>query len=110
MSNGGAGSAGSGHHHHHLMYESDCNSDAEGSGVDVHLGYMSDGDVLRSSPGHHHHDSDLGGSGYVSEGGASNYAKRMQQRFHEGMMAVKECMEKSSANNKGGAILHDEDR
>ena len=25
-------------------------------------------------------------------------------------MAVKECMEKSSANNKGGAALHDEDR
>ena len=102
MSNGGSQSP---HSVHHMMYESDCNSDAEGS-VDVTLGYMSDGDVLRSS----HHDSDLGGSGYVSEGGASGYAKRMQQRFHEGMMAVKECMEKSSANNKGGAVLHDEDR
>ena len=35
-------------------------------------------------------------SGYMSEGGASLYAKRMQQRFREGMAAVKECMQKSS--------------
>ena len=51
---------------------------------------MSDGDILRAS-----HADDIN-SGYLSEGGASAYAKRMQQRFREGMQAVKECMEKSS--------------
>ena len=71
---------------------------------------MSDGDVLRSTTTHHVNDDANVNSGYMSEGGASVYAKRMQQRFHEGMMAVKECMEKSSANNKAGATLHDEDR
>ena len=47
-------------------------------------------------------DSGLGGgddwaSGYLSEGGASLYARRLQQRFREGMQAVRECMQKSSS-------------
>ena len=52
-------------------------SDAE-PGYDVTAGYMSDGDILKSKA------SGSGGgemtSGYVSEGGASEYAKRLQQR------------------------------
>jgi len=32
-------------------------------------------------------------SGYLSEGGASMYARRMQQRFREGMQLVKECLD-----------------
>ena len=72
-----------------LDYESDA------GGFDCSAGYMSDGDVLRSN-----HPDDIN-SGYMSEGGASLYAKRMQQRFREGMMAVKECMQKSSGINGG---------
>lgn len=69
--------------------DTDYGSDIEG--FDVAAGYMSDGDILRSSR------TDDINSGYMSEGGASLYAKRMQQRFREGIMAVKECMQKSSA-------------
>lgn len=61
-------------------------------------GYMSDGDILKGNK--------LGDdmtSGYLSEGGASLYARRLQQRFREGMQAVKECMQKSSG-------LMDDDR
>ena len=61
-------------------------------------GYMSDGDVLRRN------DFDDMNGGYMSEGGATLYARRLQQRFQEGMDAVKECMEKSRA------ALGDEDR
>ena len=53
---------------------------------------MSDGDILKSS----NRNNDDWSSGYLSEGGASLYAKRLQQRFREGMQAVKECMQKSS--------------
>lgn len=34
-------------------------------------------------------------SGYLSEGGASMYARRMQQRFKEGMQLVQECLNSS---------------
>ena len=71
------------------MLDADYASDA-GDSFDATAGYMSDGDILRSSGG------DDYTCGYVSEGGATVYAKRMQQRFREGMMAVKECMQKSS--------------
>ncbi|KAK6169208.1 hypothetical protein SNE40_020304, partial [Patella caerulea] len=53
-------------------------------------GYMSDGDILKNNR------VDDWSSGYMSEGGASLYARRLQQRFREGMQAVKECMQKSS--------------
>ena len=53
-------------------------------------GYMSDGDILKKNQ-----MEDMN-SGYMSEGGASLYARRLQQRFREGMQAVKECMQKSS--------------
>ncbi|XP_064627297.1 neuron navigator 3-like isoform X4 [Lineus longissimus] len=66
----------------------DYGSDIEG--YDVAAGYMSDGDILRPNA----HVEDF--SGYMSEGGASLYAKRMQQRFREGIEAVEECMRKSS--------------
>lgn len=60
-------------------------------------GYMSDGDILKSNR------ADDWASGYLSEGGASLYARRLQQRFREGMQAVRECMQKSSG-------LMDDDR
>lgn len=66
----------------------DAPSDTEG--FDVTAGYMSDGDILRSS-----YLDDVN-SGYMSEGGLTQYVKRIQQRFREGMLAVKECMEKSN--------------
>ena len=53
-------------------------------------GYMSDGDILKGNK------MDDMSSGYMSEGGASLYARRLQQRFREGMQAVKECMQKSN--------------
>uniref|UniRef100_A0A0L8IBV4 Uncharacterized protein n=1 Tax=Octopus bimaculoides TaxID=37653 RepID=A0A0L8IBV4_OCTBM len=68
--------------------ESDYASDLDT--YDYISGYVSDGDILRSQR------CDDMGSGYLSEGGASLYARRLQQRFREGMQAVKECMQKSS--------------
>ena len=70
------------------MLETDYCSDADS--FDVAAGYMSDGDILRSNHGDDYN------CGYMSEGGATIYAKRMQQRFREGMNAVKECMQRSS--------------
>ncbi|XP_021350248.1 neuron navigator 2-like isoform X3 [Mizuhopecten yessoensis] len=61
-------------------------------------GYMSDGDILKGNK-----MGDDMTSGYLSEGGASLYARRLQQRFREGMQAVKECMQKSTG-------LMDDDR
>ena len=72
-----------------------------GSDIDTYdyvSGYMSDGDILKSNS-----RNDDWSSGYLSEGGASLYARRLQQRFREGMQAVKECMQKSSG-------LMDDDR
>ncbi|XP_013405950.1 neuron navigator 2 isoform X3 [Lingula anatina] len=65
--------------------------------ADMTAGYMSDGDILKSN-----RIDDF--SGYLSEGGASMYARRMQQRFREGMQAVRECMQKSA-----GLIDDDDD-
>uniref|UniRef100_T1JCI4 AAA+ ATPase domain-containing protein n=1 Tax=Strigamia maritima TaxID=126957 RepID=T1JCI4_STRMM len=59
--------------------------------VSMSNGYMSDGDMLRSGR------SDDIGSGYMSEGGASLYARRVQARLREGLAAVKECMQKSTS-------------
>lgn len=42
-------------------------------------------------------------SGYMSEGGASVYARRMQQRFREGMQLVQECLDSSGGSSTGGA-------
>ena len=67
------------------------NSDYEN--YDYISGYMSDGDILKKNQ-----MEDMN-SGYMSEGGASLYARRLQQRFREGMQAVKECMQKSSGVN-----------
>ena len=77
------------------LLESDEQANADG--YDVSAGYMSDGDILRSS-----HLEDMN-SGYMSEGGASLYARRLQQRFLEGIMAVQESME-------DGTRLTDDDR
>ena len=66
----------------------DCASESDA--YEMSPGYMSDGDILRNSKAEDY-------SGYMSEGGASLYARRMQQRFREGMQAVKECMQKSNA-------------
>ena len=68
--------------------ETDYNSDYDYN--DYVSGYMSDGDILKGNK------TDDMMSGYLSEGGASLYARRLQQRFREGMQAVKECMQKSS--------------
>ncbi|XP_076466294.1 neuron navigator 2-like isoform X3 [Babylonia areolata] len=69
--------------------DTDYGSDIET--YDYVSGYMSDGDILKSN-----NRNDDWSSGYLSEGGASLYARRLQQRFREGMQAVKECMQKSS--------------
>jgi neuron navigator 2 len=52
---------------------------------------MSDGDILKGN----NKVEDMN-CGYMSEGGASLYARRLQQRFREGMQAVKECMQKNT--------------
>ncbi|XP_069191860.1 protein sickie isoform X6 [Procambarus clarkii] len=60
--------------------------------VELANGYMSDGDVLRNVGYKCGNSSDL--DGYLSEGGASLYAHRLNQRFKEGMRQVHESMNK----------------
>ncbi|XP_050732907.1 neuron navigator 2-like isoform X6 [Eriocheir sinensis] len=60
--------------------------------VELTNGYMSDGDVLRNVGYRSGNSSDL--DGYMSEGGASLYAQRLNQRFKEGMRQVHESMNK----------------
>ncbi|KAK8734477.1 hypothetical protein OTU49_005829, partial [Cherax quadricarinatus] len=60
--------------------------------VELTNGYMSDGDVLRNVGYKSGNSSDL--DGYLSEGGASLYAHRLNQRFKEGMRQVHESMNK----------------
>ena len=57
-------------------------------------GYMSDGDIVRTAC--RQLTGDDANCGYMSEGGVSLYMKRMQQRFREGMLAVRESMEKNN--------------
>jgi len=71
---------------------------AEGCGG----GYMSDGDIVRTAACARRPDD--ANCGYMSEGGVSLYMQRMQQRFREGMLAVRESLEKN--NN----ALTDDDR
>ncbi|XP_078326056.1 neuron navigator 2-like isoform X7 [Crassostrea virginica] len=71
-------------------FDTDYSSDYDT--YDYMSGYMSDGDILKNNQGKMEDVT----SGYLSEGGASLYARRLQQRFREGMQAVKECMQKSS--------------
>ncbi|XP_047740885.1 neuron navigator 2 [Hyalella azteca] len=66
-------------------------------GFDVTNGYMSDGDVLRplhvtGGAGEAPAPCDL--DGYMSEGGASLYAHKINQRFKEGIRQVQESMSK----------------
>jgi len=68
-----------------------------GCGVAGGGGYMSDGDIVRTAC------RDDANCGYMSEGGVSMYMKRMQQRFREGMLAVRESLEKNNG-------LTDDDR
>jgi len=63
-------------------------------------GYMSDGDIVRTAC---RLTGDDANCGYMSEGGVSLYMKRMQQRFREGMLAVRESVEKNNG-------LTDDDR
>lgn len=71
-------------------FDTDYSSDYDT--YDYMSGYMSDGDILKNNQAKMEDMT----SGYLSEGGASLYARRLQQRFREGMQAVKECMQKSS--------------
>ncbi|KAG0703728.1 hypothetical protein GWK47_002791 [Chionoecetes opilio] len=61
--------------------------------VELTNGYMSDGDVLRNV-GYRSGNSSSDLDGYMSEGGASLYAHRLNQRFKEGMRQVHESMNK----------------
>lgn len=63
---------------------------------------MSDGDIVRTAACARRPDD--ANCGYMSEGGVSLYMQRMQQRFREGMLAVRESLEKN--NN----TLTDDDR
>ena len=54
-------------------------------------GYLSDGEILRSGT-----NQDIG-SGYLSEGGATLYVRRIQQRFREGLLAVQESLERNQS-------------
>ena len=65
-------------------------------------GYMSDGDVIRgggSGRAAGSRAADRLMSGYTSEGGGgggvTSYARRMQQRFLEGILAVRQSMERT---------------
>ncbi|RXG61554.1 Protein sickie [Armadillidium vulgare] len=80
------------------------------------MGYLSDGDVLRSNIGCTTYPPP-NMDGYLSEGGASLYAHRLNQRLKEGMRQVHETMsraqhfmhddsnsENSNCNNKNSNI------
>lgn len=54
-------------------------------------GYLSDGEILKSGA-----SQDIG-SGYLSEGGATLYVRRIQQRFREGLLAVQESLERNQS-------------
>jgi len=64
-------------------------------------GYMSDGDVMVRGGGSGRaavsRAADRLMSGYTSEGGGgvTSYARRMQQRFLEGILAVRQSMERT---------------
>jgi len=73
---------------------------AGASGAGAGGGYMSDGDIVRTARRLIGDDTHCG---YTSEGGVSLYMKRMQQRFREGMLAVRESVEKNNG-------LTDDDR
>lgn len=66
-----------------------------GGGGGGGCGYMSDGDIVRSACRVPAAGDDVN-CGYMSEGGVSLYMKRMQQRFREGMLAVRESLEKNN--------------
>ena len=72
---------------------------AEGCGG----GYMSDGDIVRTAACARRPDD--ANCGYMSEGGVSLYMQRMQQRFREGMLAVRESLLEKNNN-----ALTDDDR
>ncbi len=63
-------------------------------------GYVSDGDALTaalSGPLAELSTADLT-SGYMSEGGISLYARKMQARFREGLEAVRDSMRRQQAD------------
>jgi len=74
---------------------------ANGEESTAACGYMSDGDVVRgggSGRAAVSRATDRLMSGYTSEGGGggvSSYARRMQQRFLEGILAVRQSMERT---------------
>ncbi len=69
---------------------------------EVAAGYVSDGDALISGtfsgPLAELSSADLN-SGYMSEGGISLYARKMQARFREGLEAVRDSMRRGDAMN-----------
>ena len=72
---------------------------ANGGESTAACGYMSDSDVVRgggSGYGAVNRTADRMMSGYASEGGGvTSYARRMQQRFLEGILAVRQSMERT---------------
>ncbi|CAL1533637.1 unnamed protein product, partial [Lymnaea stagnalis] len=80
----------------HGPNSADADYASESDTYDYVSGYMSDGDILKNNRNNGGGVGDDWTSGYLSEGGASLYARRLQQRFREGMQAVRECMQKSS--------------
>ena len=73
---------------------------ANGGESTAACGYMSDGDVVRgggSGSAAVSRAADRLMSGYTSEGGGgvTSYARRMQQRFLEGILAVRQSMERT---------------
>ncbi|KAL7644966.1 UNVERIFIED_CONTAM: hypothetical protein RMT77_004783 [Armadillidium vulgare] len=62
--------------------------------IDLANGYLSDGDVLRSNIGCTTYPPP-NMDGYLSEGGASLYAHRLNQRLKEGMRQVHETMSRA---------------
>ena len=74
---------------------------ADGGESTAACGYMSDGDVVRGggsgSAAVSRAATDRLMSGYTSEGGGgvTSYARRMQQRFLEGILAMRQSMERT---------------
>lgn len=86
----------------------DCQSAIRSTAGEMAAGYVSDGDALTavlSAPLAELSTAELT-NGYMSEGGISLYARKMQARFREGLEAVRDSMRRQQADlNDRLAIL-----
>uniref|UniRef100_A0A914WJZ9 Uncharacterized protein n=1 Tax=Plectus sambesii TaxID=2011161 RepID=A0A914WJZ9_9BILA len=85
----------------------DCQSAIRSTAGEMAAGYVSDGDALTaalSGPLAELSTAELT-NGYMSEGGISLYARKMQARFREGLEAVRDSMRRQQADLNDRLVL-----